>query len=213
MGICPEQAGFDAAELALLAIAEAHRRLLTCGLLRDAAPAYASRLRWGPRGGVSARGWPGRGSGCGPWGRGQGPRACGQRAARRTVARPASASTMRYPPETMLDQYIGVAMENLASRMNGEMITHTPSSTLANCSPAKPRGPTSEAAPTAATASPAIRFATAALPPPCCSVRNDGDRAIHSPVSTPSAAIAWTAMPRMVAGSRYSVTAAMVTAA
>ena len=40
MGIRPEQAGFDAAELALLAIAEAHRMLLTCGLLRDAAPAY-----------------------------------------------------------------------------------------------------------------------------------------------------------------------------
>src|SRR5712691_371176 len=136
MGIRPEQAGFDAAELALLAIAEAHRMLLTCGLLRDAAPAYrvppVQVRSW--RG--SARGWPGRGSGCGPWGRVQGPHACGQRAARRAVARPASASTMRYPPETMLDQYIGVAMENLASRMNGEMITHTPSSTLANCSPA-----------------------------------------------------------------------------
>jgi hypothetical protein len=38
MGIRPEQADFDAAELALLAIAEARRRLLTCGLLRDAAP-------------------------------------------------------------------------------------------------------------------------------------------------------------------------------
>jgi hypothetical protein len=38
MGIPPEQADFDAAELALLAIAEAHRMLLTCGLLRDAAP-------------------------------------------------------------------------------------------------------------------------------------------------------------------------------
>ena len=112
-----------------------------------------------------------------------------------------------------MDQYIGAAIENLASRMNGEMITHTPSSALADCSPVKPRGPASEAAPTAATASPAIRLATAALPPPCCSVRNDGDRAIHSPVSTPSAATAWTAMPRMVAGSRYSVTAEMVTAA
>ena len=137
MVIRPEQAGFDAAELALLAMAEAHRRLLTCGLLRDAAPGrIASRLRGPVLGGVPARGWPGRGSGCGPGGRVQGPRACGQRAARRTVARPASASTMRYPPAAMLDQYIGVAMENLASRMNGEMITHTPSSAAADCSPA-----------------------------------------------------------------------------
>src|SRR5882757_2562703 len=40
MGIRPEQAGFDVAELTMLAIAEAHRRLLTRGLLRDAGPAY-----------------------------------------------------------------------------------------------------------------------------------------------------------------------------
>src|ERR1700757_3469901 len=110
-----EQVGFDAAELALLTVAKAHRMLLACGLLRDADPA-----------GISVR----------ALGRVQGPHACGQRVARRTVARPASARTTRYPPDRMLHQYIGAAIENLASRMNGKMITHTPSSTLANCNPA-----------------------------------------------------------------------------
>src|SRR5260370_39919039 len=52
MGIRPEQADFDAAELTLLAIAEAHRMLLTCGLLRDAALRIASRLRRPVLGGV-----------------------------------------------------------------------------------------------------------------------------------------------------------------
>src|ERR1700746_854422 len=93
---------------------------------------------------AEADSWPGSGS-MQRWpggdqvralGRVQGPHVYGQRAARRTLARPTSARTTRYPPDRMLDQYIGAAIENLASRMNGEMITHTPSSTLANCSPA-----------------------------------------------------------------------------
>src|SRR5580704_17174895 len=68
MGIRPEQAGLDAAELALLAIAEAHRRLLTCGLRRDAAPRIASRLRRPPLGRGPARSWPGGDQGAGPGG-------------------------------------------------------------------------------------------------------------------------------------------------
>src|SRR5256886_8464311 len=118
--------------------------LLTCGLLRDAAsgicvPPCAGRFLAGFSAGLTLRG-----SACGPWGRGQGPHACGQRAARRTVARPARARATRYPPEKMLDQYIGAAIENLASRMKGEIINHMPRTTLADRSPAKPRRPTNQ---------------------------------------------------------------------
>ena len=52
-------------------------------------------------------------------GRGEaGARTPGQRVARRRVARPASASSTSTPPEMVLDQYIGVAIANLAARMN-----------------------------------------------------------------------------------------------
>ena len=59
----PDTMNKDTAELALLAIAEAHRRLLTCGLLRDAGPAYRVPACAGPfsagfqRGASPAWGW------------------------------------------------------------------------------------------------------------------------------------------------------------
>src|SRR5260370_29905864 len=67
MGIRPDQAGFDAAELALLAIAEAHRRLLTCGLLRTPPRVrHAQAASWPGSG--SVQGWPGGDQGAGPGG-------------------------------------------------------------------------------------------------------------------------------------------------
>jgi hypothetical protein len=81
----------------------------------------------------------------------------------------------------VLDQYIGVAMANLAFRMNEEMITHTPSTRPANCRPGNPRGLASAKAPIPAAASPAIASATLALAPPCCSVRNTGEQGDPQP--------------------------------
>src|SRR6201982_2501306 len=223
MGIRPEQAGLDAAELALLAIAEAHRMLLTCGLLRDAAPRIASRLRRPVLGGVPARGWPGRirvralGAGPGPARvRLAGGPAHGGQASQRQYHE-VSAGDDVGPVHRGRDGELGVQDERGDDHPRAEQHAGELQPGVAARAGQRARrhraGPRSAAAPTAAPASPAIRLAPAALPPPCCSVRNDGDRAIHSPVSTPSAATAWTATPRMVAGSRYSVTAAMVTAA
>src|ERR1700751_2851321 len=84
---------------------------------------------------VSVRG----GGRAGPVGGVQGPRADGQRVARRRVARPPSASAISTTPDQVLDQYIGAAIENLASRMNEEMSTQTPSTRLVNCRPGNPR--------------------------------------------------------------------------
>src|SRR5262249_8652713 len=103
----------------------------------------------------------------------------------------------------LLDQYIESAMACLWLRMGPAMISQTPSSALPDCRPANPRGPARAKAPAVATASPEIRLTAVALPPAYCRVMNHGEMATHSPVSMPSAAGAWAARPRQVAGSGY----------
>src|SRR5262249_21403622 len=131
----------------------------------------------------------------------------GQRIARHTVARPTSATTASAAPEKLLDQYIGVAIVNFASRMNDEMSTQMPSTRPTNCRPGNPRGLARAKAPTPAAVTPAIKLAVAALVPPCCSVRKSGEMATHSPMRMPSAAAAWAVIPRLVAGRKYSAAA------
>src|SRR5262249_4205810 len=128
----------------------------------------------------------------------------GQRIARHTVARPTSATTASAAPEKLLDQYIGVAIVNFASRMNDEMSTQMPSTRPANCRPGNPRGLARAKAPTPTAVTPAIKVAVTALAPPRCSLMNSGERATRSQVRTPCAAAAWAVVPRPVAGRKYS---------
>jgi len=68
------------------------------------------------------------------------------------------------PPARTLLRYSAAVIGNFASRMNGEMISQTPASALADCRLGRPRPATAYTA-RAATARPAIRSLTVALPP------------------------------------------------
>src|SRR5580693_200542 len=170
----PEQAGFDAVKPVQLAVVKTHRVLL-----------------WQPT------------RGAGPGVRRTRTPGVQRRAGRRmaTAAKPTATRAMSTPPATLLDQNIGSAMENFWLRMGPAMISQAPSSRVPTCRPANPRGLIRAKAPSPATASPEIRLTVLALVPVFCSVRNQGDRATQTPVSSPSTADACAPMSREVTGS------------
>src|SRR5882757_8045239 len=181
----PEQRGLDALQLALLAVVKAHDVLLSCDRRSACAPA----------------------PGCGSWPASGPASRVGQRPAgrrRATAPRPAAARTISTPPARLLDQNIGSAMVNFELRMGPAMISQTPSSALPTCRLANARGLARAKAPTPATARPEMRLTTLALVPPCWRVRNHGDRATQTPVSTASTADIWAPRTLPVADSAYS---------
>src|ERR1700689_319271 len=184
-----EQAGFDALQLALLAVVKAHDVLLRSAV------------------GVSTRREAGRRPGCGSW-PASGPASQGgqRRAGRRraTAPRPMAAKAISRPPAQLFDQNIASVMTCEWLRIGPAMISQTASSALPICRLANPRALTRARAPTPATARPEMRSTVFALVPPCCRVTNHGDRATQTPVSTPSTAATWAPRALPVAGSAYS---------
>src|ERR1700691_231839 len=119
-----EQGGFDALQLALLAVVKAHDVLLRSAV------------------GVSTRRGAGRRPGCGSW-PASGPASQGgqRRAGRRraTAPRPMAAKAISRPPAQLFDQNIASVMTCEWLRIGPAMISQTASSALPICRLANPR--------------------------------------------------------------------------